>query len=144
MAATRSRWRKHEFEQILPAPGLVEHDPEAIWTSQLEVGKQALAAAKLTATDIAAIGITNQRETTILWDRATGRPVGNAIVWQSRVSAGICDRLKADGLESTFRDKTGLVVDAYFSGTKIKHLLDSVEGLRRASRSRRNPVWHRR
>ncbi len=122
---------QREFEQILPAPGLVEHDPEAIWKSQLEVGKQALAAAKLTATDIAAIGITNQRETTILWDRATGRPVGNAIVWQSRVSAGICDRLKADGLESTFRDKTGLVVDAYFSGTKIKHLLDSVEGLRR-------------
>jgi glycerol kinase len=122
---------QQEFEQILPAPGLVEHDPEAIWSSQLEVARAALAQARLSAADIAAIGITNQRETTILWDRATGRPVANAIVWQSRVSAGVCDRLKADGLESTFRDKTGLVVDAYFSGTKIKHLLDTVEGLRK-------------
>ena len=121
---------QQEFEQILPAPGLVEHDPQAIWTSQLQVAREALSRAKLSAADIAAIGVTNQRETTILWERSTGRPVGNAIVWQSRVSAGICDRLKADGLEKTFRDKTGLVVDAYFSGTKIKHLLDTVSGLR--------------
>jgi glycerol kinase len=121
---------QQEFEQILPAPGLVEHDPEAIWSSQLEVGRQALKNARLTAADIAAIGVTNQRETTILWERATGKPVANAIVWQSRVSAPICERLKADGLESTFRDKTGLVIDAYFSGTKIKHLLDTVDGLR--------------
>ncbi|MEX2112640.1 MAG: glycerol kinase GlpK [Pirellulales bacterium] len=121
---------QQEFEQILPSPGHVEHDPEAIWSSQLAVAQQALMQAKLTARDIAAIGITNQRETTILWDRSTGKPVTNAIVWQSRISAGICDRLKADGLEETFRQKTGLVVDAYFSGTKIKHLLDTIPGLR--------------
>jgi glycerol kinase len=121
---------QQEFEQILPAPGLVEHDPAAIWTSQLKVARDALTGARLTAADIAAIGVTNQRETTILWDRSTGKPVANAIVWQSRVSAGICDRLKADGLENVFREKTGLVVDAYFSGTKIKHLLDTVSGLR--------------
>lgn len=121
---------QQEFEQILPAPGLVEHDPEAIWSSQLAVAREALARASLSARDIAAIGVTNQRETTILWDRKTGRPVANAVVWQSRASAGICDRLKADGLEETFRRKTGLVVDAYFSGTKIRHLLDRVEGLR--------------
>ena len=122
---------QREFEQVLPAPGLVEHDPELIWSSQLEVAREALARASLAAEDIAALGVTNQRETTILWERDTGRPIANAIVWQSRVSAGICDRLKADGLEETFRAKTGLVVDAYFSGTKIKHLLDSHEGLRR-------------
>jgi glycerol kinase len=122
---------QQEFEQILPAPGLVEHDPEAIWSSQLEVARRALADAKLTAADIAALGITNQRETTVLWERATGRPVANAVVWQSRVSAGICDRLKADGLEKKFQEKTGLVVDAYFSGTKIKHLLDTKAGLRK-------------
>ncbi|MFH1268549.1 MAG: glycerol kinase GlpK, partial [Planctomycetota bacterium] len=121
---------QREFEQILPAPGLVEHDPEAIWSSQLEVARQALAQASLDPDDVAALGVTNQRETTILWERDTGRPVANAIVWQSRASAAICDRLKADGLEETFREKTGLVVDAYFSGTKIKHLFDTHEGLR--------------
>jgi glycerol kinase len=121
---------QQEFEQILPSPGHVEHDPEAIWESQIAVAQEALAKASLTAIDIAAIGITNQRETTVLWERDSGRPVCNAIVWQSRVSAGICDQLKADGCEDTFRKKTGLVVDAYFSGTKIKHLLDSHNGLR--------------
>jgi glycerol kinase len=121
---------QQEFEQILPGPGLVEHDPEAIWSSQLAVAQEALRRAKLSAGDVAAIGVTNQRETTILWDRATGKPVANAIVWQSRVSAPICDRLKADGREELFRGKTGLVVDAYFSGTKIKHLLDTHSGLR--------------
>src|SRR5271169_6275055 len=121
---------QQEFPQILPRPGDVEHDPEAIWSSQLAVGREALARAGLEARDIAAIGVTNQRETTILWERATGRPVANAIVWQSRVSAPECERLKADGLEGLFRERTGLVVDAYFSGTKIKHLLDSIEGLR--------------
>ncbi len=121
---------QEEFEQILPSPGHVEHDPEAIWTSQIDVAREALSRASLSADDIAAIGITNQRETTILWERDTGRPVANAIVWQSRVSAGICDRLKADGHEETFRKKTGLVLDAYFSGTKIQYLLDSVDGLR--------------
>ncbi len=119
-----------EFQQILPAPGHVEHDPEAIWSSQLQVARDALTNAKVDAKQIAAIGITNQRETTILWDRQTGKPVANAIVWQSRVSAQICDRLKADGLSDLFREKTGLVVDAYFSGTKIKHLLDTIDGLR--------------
>ncbi|HET7750708.1 MAG TPA: FGGY family carbohydrate kinase, partial [Terriglobales bacterium] len=121
---------QQEFEQIYPSPGNVEHDPEAIWNSQLAVARQALQRANLSAHDLAAIGITNQRETTILWERATGRPVANAIVWQSRISAPICDRLKAEGLEKTFRERTGLVVDAYFSGTKIKHLLDSTPGLR--------------
>jgi glycerol kinase len=121
---------QQEFPQLLPAPGVVEHDPEAIWASQLAVAREALAQARLAPTDIAAIGVTNQRETTILWDRTMGRPVANAIVWQSRISAPICDRLKADGLEETFRRKTGLVVDAYFSGTKIKHLLDTMPGLR--------------
>ena len=121
---------QQEFQQILPAPGSVEHDPEVIWSSQLAVAKQAMAHAGVSARDVAAIGITNQRETTVLWERATGRPVANAIVWQSRISAPICERLKADGLEPLFRRKTGLVLDAYFSGTKIKHLLDSIDGLR--------------
>ncbi|NLX98337.1 MAG: glycerol kinase GlpK [Rhodopirellula sp.] len=119
-----------EFEQILPAPGLVEHDPEAIWSSQIHVAREVVARSSLSPENIAAIGITNQRETTLLWERSSGRPVANAIVWQSRASAGICDRLKADGLEPTFRNKTGLVIDAYFSGTKIKHLLDTHDGLR--------------
>ena len=126
---------QQEFEQILPSPGHVEHDPEAIWSSQLEVARQALAKAKLTAADIAALGITNQRETVVLWEKSTGRPVANAIVWQSRISAPICDRLKADGLEETFSEKTGLVIDAYFSATKIKHLLDTMPGLRKRAES---------
>ncbi len=121
---------QQEFPQILPAPGVVEHDPEAIWSSQLETARAAMAKASVAAADLAAIGVTNQRETTILWDRQTGHAVAPAIVWQSRVSAGICERLKAEGLEETFRAKTGLVVDAYFSGTKIKHLLDTIDGLR--------------
>jgi glycerol kinase len=120
---------QQEFPQVLPQPGHVEHDPEAIWSSQLAVAREALKRAKLSAADIAAIGVTNQRETTILWDRQTGKPVANAIVWQSRVSAPICDALKAEGHEVHFRKKTGLVVDAYFSGTKIKHLLDTIDGL---------------
>jgi glycerol kinase len=121
---------QREFPQLFPGPGHVEHDPEAIWETQLAVAKEALAKAGLAAADVAAIGITNQRETTVLWERTTGRPVANAIVWQSRVSAGICDALRAAGHEPTFRKKTGLVLDAYFSGTKIKHLLDTIPGLR--------------
>src|SRR6476659_3251836 len=93
---------QQEFPQILPSPGHVEHDPEAIWNSQLAVAREALAKAKLTAADIAAIGVTNQRETTILWDKQTSKPVANAIVWQSRITAPICDRLKADGVEPIF------------------------------------------
>lgn len=122
---------QREFEQIFPAPGHVEHDPEAIWETQLAVAREALAKAKLAAADVAAIGITNQRETTVLWDKASGKAVANAIVWQSRVSADICERLRADGAEGVFRAKTGLVVDAYFSGTKIKYLLDRDPALRR-------------
>ncbi|MBN1912693.1 MAG: glycerol kinase GlpK [Pirellulales bacterium] len=126
---------QEEFPQILPAPGLVEHDPEAIWASQLAVARRALEAGSLDARQIAAIGVTNQRETTVLWDRHTGQAVANAIVWQSRASAPICEALRADGCEPTFRAKTGLMLDPYFSGTKIKHLLDAQSGLRdRAAR----------
>ncbi|HZR32033.1 MAG TPA: glycerol kinase GlpK [Terriglobales bacterium] len=121
---------QQEFEQIYPSPGQVEHDPEAIWLSQVAVAREALQRAGVSAAEIAALGITNQRETTILWERASGAPVVNAIVWQSRVSAAICEQLKADGLENTFHEKTGLVLDAYFSGTKIKYLLDTIPGLR--------------
>jgi glycerol kinase len=121
---------QEEFEQIFPEPGHVEHDPEAIWKTQSEVAREALKRAGRGPKDVAAIGVTNQRETTILWEKATGKPVANAIVWQSRVTARLCEKLKADGLEQTFRDKTGLVVDAYFSGTKIAHLLDTISGLR--------------
>lgn len=129
---------QQEFEQILPSPGVVEHDPETIWRSQLAVARQALAAAGAIPADVAAVGIANQRETTVLWDRATGAAVANAVVWQSRVSAPICQRLKAQGLEDVFRAKTGLVLDPYFSGTKIKHLFDTLPGLR--SRAERGEV----
>ncbi len=121
---------QQELPQIFPAPGEVEHDPEAIWSSQVAVAREALARAGIPASDLAAIGLTNQRETTILWDRQTGRPVANAIVWQSRVSAPLCDELKREGHEDLFRARTGLVLDAYFSGTKVKHLLDTIPGLR--------------
>ena len=117
-----------EFEQIYPKPGDVEHDPEAIWSTQLQTAKEAITRANVEK--ISAIGITNQRETTVLWDRHTGKPVANAIVWQSRVSAYVCERLKAEGHEPVFRRKTGLVMDAYFSGTKIAHLLATVDGLK--------------
>jgi glycerol kinase len=126
---------QQEFPQIFPGPGHVEHDPEAIWDTQLNTAKQAIARAGISALDLAAVGVTNQRETTVLWEKATGKPIANAIVWQSRVTAPICDQLKAAGHEPVFRKKTGLVVDAYFSGTKIKHLLDSFDGARdRAAR----------
>jgi len=126
---------QREFPQLFPYPGHVEHDPEVIWASQLTVAREAVARGGLSAAQIAAIGVTNQRETTILWERATGRAVAHAIVWQSRVSAGICDMLKANGLEPVFRAKTGLVIDAYFSGTKIKYLLDTIPGLRARARA---------
>lgn len=121
---------QQEFPQLLPQPGHVEHDPEAIWQSQLEVARAALERASLSATDLAAVGVTNQRETTIVWERSSGRPIANAIVWQSRITADLCERLKADGLESTIREKTGLVVDPYFSGTKIQYLLDRFDSTR--------------
>jgi glycerol kinase len=123
-----------EFPQILPFPGHVEHDPEVLWQSQLDVARQALAAASAGPGDVAALGIANQRETTVLWERDSGRPIGNAIVWQSRISADICRRLRDEGHEDTFRRKTGLVLDAYFSGSKIKYLLDQHPGLRERAR----------
>jgi glycerol kinase len=121
---------QEEFEQIYPQPGHVEHDPEAIWKTQLDVTKEALSRGRRSPSDVAAVGITNQRETTIIWEKQSGKPVANAIVWQSRITAPICDRLKAQGLEATFRESTGLVIDAYFSGTKIAHLLETIPGLR--------------
>ena len=119
-----------EFTQIFPKPGWVEHNADEIWGSQIGVVAEAVAKAGISTADIAAIGITNQRETTVVWEKATGKPVYNAIVWQSRQTMDICNDLKAKGLEDTFRQKTGLVVDAYFSGTKVKWILDNVEGAR--------------
>ncbi|HET9199864.1 MAG TPA: glycerol kinase GlpK [Dehalococcoidia bacterium] len=115
-----------EFEQIFPQPGWVEHDPEAIWHSQLQTAHQAMRVARLTAADLAAIGITNQRETTMIWERATGRPVYNAIVWQDRRTAAFCEDLRAAGNEPAIRERTGLVLDPYFSATKIRWILDQV------------------
>jgi glycerol kinase len=122
-----------EFRQIYPNPGWVEHDPEEIWASQIEVAGSALEKAGIEASAVAAIGITNQRETTVVWDSKTGTPVTNAIVWQCRRTAAICDDMKARGLENAVRSKTGLVIDAYFSGTKLKWILDNVDGARDAA-----------
>jgi glycerol kinase len=119
-----------EIRQIYPEPGWVEHDPTEIWATQSGAMHEALANAGLTGRDVAAIGITNQRETTLLWERATGRPLANAIVWQDRRTAPTCDALRAAGHEATFTAKTGLVLDPYFSGTKLKWLLDHVPGAR--------------
>ena len=121
---------QQEFPQIYPSPGLVEHDPEAIWSSQLAVAHEALKKAGASASDLAAIGITNQRETAIVWEKSTGKPVFNAIVWQSRLTVPICDALKAKGFDKEIRERTGLVTDAYFSGTKVKWILDNVAGAR--------------
>ena len=119
-----------EFTQHFPKPGWVEHDANEIWSTQIGVAVEAVMKAGATAADIAAIGITNQRETTVVWDKNTGEPVCNAIVWQCRRTSEYCDTLKAKGLVETFRQKTGLVVDAYFSGTKLKWILDNVPGAR--------------
>lgn len=125
-----------EFKQIYPQAGWVEHDPREIWSSQIEVARSALATAGLQAKDVTAIGITNQRETTVVWDRKTGEPIHNAIVWQDRRTAGFCDELKRAGHAETIRQKTGLVIDAYFSGSKLRWLLDHVPGAReKAQRS---------
>lgn len=120
---------QREFPQLFPQPGHVEHDPEAIWASQLETLRNAVAQAG-GWDNVAAIGITNQRETTVVWERDSGRPVCNAIVWQSRITADRCNRLRADGAEPMVRERTGLVLDPYFSATKIAHILDSVPGAR--------------
>ncbi|HEX4772523.1 MAG TPA: glycerol kinase GlpK [Bryobacteraceae bacterium] len=121
---------QREFEQLYPRAGWVEHDPEEIWSSQISVAIEALSRAGLRPRDIAALGITNQRETTIIWDRSTGKPVYNAIVWQDRRTADICEGLCAQGLEETIRSKTGLLIDAYFSATKVMWILDNVAGAR--------------
>lgn len=120
-----------EFKQYFPKAGWVEHDPGEIWSSQISVAAEVVSKADTTAAEIAAIGITNQRETTIVWNKNTGEPVHNAIVWQDRRTADLCKKLKSDGLEETFRKKTGLVLDPYFSGTKIKWILDHVENARK-------------
>jgi glycerol kinase len=119
-----------EFRQIFPRPGWVEHDPQEIWATQMAVAIEVLGRAQLRPRDIAAIGITNQRETAIVWDRTTGQPVSNAIVWQDRRTAEFCDLLKADGHEALVTDRTGLVIDAYFSGSKIAWILNNVPGTR--------------
>ena len=119
-----------EFTQIFPQPGWVEHDPNEIWASQIGVAADALGRAGISAKDVAAIGITNQRETAVVWDRKTGEPIHNAIVWQDRRTAPICDKMKADSLEPMITQKSGLVIDAYFSGTKVQWLLDNVPGAR--------------
>jgi glycerol kinase len=121
---------QREFTQIFPQPGWVEHDPNEIWQSQIEVAREAVAKANIQPREIAAIGITNQRETAIVWDRETGKPISNAIVWQDRRTAGFCDELKTRGLEAYVKENTGLVIDAYFSGTKINWILNNVEGAR--------------
>jgi len=119
-----------EFKQYFPKPGWVEHDPVEIWSSQLGVAKKAIMQAKLKSSDIAAIGITNQRETTVVWNRKTGKPVHRAIVWQDRRTADFCDKLKKDGHAVKIQKKTGLIIDAYFSATKVKWILDDVKGAR--------------
>jgi glycerol kinase len=121
---------QREFRQIFPQPGWVEHDPAEIWSSQMAVAAEVLAQAGLSPQDLAAVGITNQRETTLVWERATGKPIANAIVWQDRRTAPFCDGLRARGAEALVRDRTGLVIDAYFSGSKVAWLLDNVPGAR--------------
>lgn len=117
-----------EFPQIFPSAGWVEHDANEIWSTQLEVAKDAVKKQGLTSANIAAIGITNQRETTVIWDRKTGVPIHNAIVWQDKRTAAYCNELKSNGLDKIITEKTGLIVDSYFSATKVKWILDNVPG----------------
>ena len=124
---------QQELRQIYPAPGWVEHDPEDIWSAVVATVREAMAKAGVGADDIVGIGITNQRETTIVWDRETGKPIHNAIVWQDRRTADACAALRAAGREPTIREKTGLLLDPYFSATKIAWLLDNVSGARAAA-----------
>jgi len=126
---------QQEFRQIFPEPGWVEHDAQEIWATQSNVAAQALNKVRLTANDVAAIGITNQRETTVVWDRATGKPICNAIVWQDRRTAKACDQLRARGLAKVIRRKTGLVVDAYFSATKLQWILNNIPGAKTKARA---------
>src|SRR5579872_3276109 len=124
---------KAEFPQIYPRPGWVEHDPETLWETTLSTAREALNRAACQAKDLAAIGIANQRETALIWERATGRPIANAIVWQDRRTAGLCAALKAEGVEPQVTAATGLVIDPYFSATKIAWLLDNIPGARAAA-----------
>jgi glycerol kinase len=124
---------QHELHQIYPAPGWVEHDPDAIWDATVACVREAMAQAHVSARDVAAIGIANQRETTVIWDRKTGKPIHNAIVWQDRRTADLCERLRGEGHEALVSDKTGLVLDPYFSASKIAWLLDRVDGARAAA-----------
>ena len=125
------RIAQQEFTQIYPEAGWVEHDAEEIWRTQLSCAREVIAGAGIAASDIAAIGITNQRETSVVWDRATGKPIHNAIVWQCRRTASICDKLKKEKFDRVIRKSTGLVTDAYFSGTKVSWLLENVKGARK-------------
>jgi len=125
-----------EITQYFPKSGWVEHDPEEIWTTQLQVAQEALANNKLTANEIAAIGITNQRETVVVWDKNTGEPIYNAIVWQDKRTSKYCDDLKSQGKSDSIRKKTGLIIDSYFSGTKVKWILDNVNGARESAETR--------
>lgn len=121
---------QQSFQQIYPAPGLVEHDPLEVWQTQLQTAQEVLARAGVAPEQVVALGITNQGETTLVWERGTGKPLHNAIVWQDRRTAPLCDELKARGLEALFRDRTGLVLDPYFSATKLLWLLENLPGLR--------------
>ena len=129
---------QREFNQYFPKPGWVEHNAEEIWETQIQTAKEVIEKAGVSASQIAGIGITNQRETTVLWDKETGKPVYNAIVWQCRRTTNICEKLKKEGLTATFHQKTGLLLDPYFSGTKIKWLLENVDGL--AKRAKRGDI----
>ena len=128
-----------EFTQFYPKPGWVEHDPEEIWSTQAGVAQEAITKAGLESSNIAAIGITNQRETTVVWNRKTGKPVYNAIVWQDRRTADFCDKLKAEGESRKILEKTGLIIDAYFSATKISWILDNV---RVQGNLLKMDIWH--
>ena len=128
---------QQELRQIYPAPGLVEHDAEDIWAATVATVREAMAQAALTASDVAGIGITNQRETTVIWDRASGKPIHNAIVWQDRRTAGACDDLRRAGHEPRIAATTGLLLDPYFSASKIAWLLDHVDGARAAAQAGR-------
>ncbi len=131
---------KKEFTQHFPKPGWVEHNAQEIWGSILAVIATCLSEADVKPEQIAGIGITNQRETAVVWDKTTGKPIYNAIVWQSRQTAEICDELKEKGYSEMVREKTGLLIDAYFSGTKVKWILDNVEGAREKAEKRRSII----
>ena len=120
-----------EFTQLYPKPGWVEHDAEEIWSAQVGIAHEAITKAGIESANIAAIGITNQRETTVVWHRKTGKPMYNAIVWQDRRTADFCDRLKHEGKSRMILEKTGLILDAYFSATKVRWILDHVKGARK-------------